>query len=169
VTHRNDFVLVESYRDLRARLISYVRRLGSRTPEDHADEAILRVLQNQEKGDVIRDLPGYSLGVVHKVFLESTREPLASALTCDPVYKPLVHNAEELDECLTKCLKTLSRRERKILRTYDEASGQERIANRRCLAKKLGITPDALRIQVHRIRRHLGQCVEACCEKRQGR
>ena len=169
VTHRDDFALVQSYCDLRARLINYVRRLGSYTPEDHADEAILRVLQNQGKGEVIRDLRGYSLGVVHNVFLESTREPRAFPLTSERAAEPLTHNAEELDECLTKCLMTISARERKILKTYSDASGQERIANRRRLAKKLGMKPDVLRLQVHRIRKRLGRCVEDYCEQRQAR
>jgi DNA-directed RNA polymerase specialized sigma24 family protein len=169
VTYRDDFALIQSYCDLRARLINYVRRLGSYTPEDHADEAILRVLQNQGKGEVIRDLRGYSLGVVHNVFLESTREPRLFPLTSERADEPLTHDAEQLDECLTKCLMSLSARERKILKTYSGTSGQERIANRRQLAKKLGMRPDVLRLQVHRIRKRLGRCVENYCEQQQAR
>ena len=68
-------------------------------------------------------------------------------------------------KCLEKCMESLGLREREIVLTLgacgedDEAT---RIRHRSELAAKLGIGDNDLRVEAHRIRGKLQECVRKC-------
>jgi DNA-directed RNA polymerase specialized sigma24 family protein len=67
---------------------------------------------------------------------------------------------ERLDRCLDQCGKKLPPAKFKLVLEFHDST----IAQRKELARSLGIEPNALRIRVHRIRRDLRQCIEECLE-----
>src|SRR5437870_9871299 len=69
---------------------------------------------------------------------------------------------EELRRCLDVCWdRCLSRAERALLRRYDEMDA----TGRQALAKKQGLTGNALRTKVYHLRSKLRACVQACVEE----
>lgn len=165
MTGRDDRLMGDSYDDLRNMLIRYLRRLGSSDSEDLADETIYRVLKNLRNEKPIRELQAYAMTVAHNVYLESVRQP-ATFLIREAESPVFQDEAETLDQCLTWCLQTLTKQERRMFETYHRGRGRALIESRRRLAEKLGITPNALRIEVHRIRKRLRQCVESCAARK---
>ena len=166
-----------AYERLRRRLIKVLEiraheyRLRA-TPEDLADEAISRVASQLEKGLEIhaRDPFGYFYGVARRVVQEAARqehkdgglleegEPSPAAAETEP------DEAEARHRCLDHCLARLPPADRElILDFYREDRGQGRIAHRKSLAARLGITVNALRIKAHRLRhQRLAPCLADC-------
>jgi RNA polymerase sigma factor (sigma-70 family) len=71
-----------------------------------------------------------------------------------------------MDECLQLCLKTLSPDRRELILAYYAKEKQEKIENRNQLADSLGITIEALRVKVYRIRASLDNCIRRCLEEK---
>src|SRR5262249_12379704 len=70
---------------------------------------------------------------------------------------------EEVDprvRCFDECLAELSEEDRKIILEYYTSERREKIERRMRLAQKQGMTLNALRIRVHRIRKELEECVK---------
>lgn len=74
--------------------------------------------------------------------------------------------AEMREACLQSCLKKLSADKRKLVRSYYEKEKQAKIDHRAELAKKWGIKVETLRVNVHRIRNTLVECIERCLERK---
>ena len=69
---------------------------------------------------------------------------------------------ETVDRCLEQCLTQLTGRARKLIVSYYEAEKAAKIERHQRLADEFGKSVNALRIEVHRIRKLLRQCVVAC-------
>jgi DNA-directed RNA polymerase specialized sigma24 family protein len=158
------FFMPENYRDLRAMLVNYLGRSGSKNAEELADETVMRVLEKRKAGRKIRNIRAYTLGVAHHVYLESTREPRTVTLSDDVLSHAVSSHAETLDDCLTLCMSRLPPSERMIVTVYHSGSGKQLVKDRRKLARKLGLSMDALRIRAHRIRKDLEACIGECLE-----
>ena len=68
-------------------------------------------------------------------------------------------------KCMEKCMESLGLREREIVLTLGACAGDDeatKIRHRGELAAKLGIGNYALRVETHRIRRKLQECVRKC-------
>ncbi|MBA3632691.1 MAG: hypothetical protein H0W58_07765 [Acidobacteria bacterium] len=66
-------------------------------------------------------------------------------------------------ECLEKCLKKLKRKHRRIILDYYQPThGEEKITERKILAKKFSKSVNSLRVQAFRIKERLFECVENC-------
>ncbi len=74
---------------------------------------------------------------------------------------------EERLDCLAPCMQTLRPEQRELAIEYFRDSGRQRIDRRRDLAKRLGITMNALGIRAFRIRDALMTCVDGCRGRRQ--
>ncbi|HZT35185.1 MAG TPA: hypothetical protein VFA15_04640, partial [Nitrososphaera sp.] len=72
---------------------------------------------------------------------------------------------ENLHICLDRCLKELSSKDRRLLLDYYSKDGREKIELRRRLAAELGISENALRIRLSRLRATLKGCIEACLKQ----
>jgi len=150
------------YEQIRSRLIKIFTGRGSIDPEELADETINRVtsklteIQNEFTGDRAR----YFFGVANKVHLEYLRRktPQPQSALTDAV------RAELEFRCLERCIAWLSEEDRDLLLKEYGAKGQTQADRRKALADELGISLNALRIRVYRIRTALKECIEKCIQ-----
>jgi DNA-directed RNA polymerase specialized sigma24 family protein len=156
----------ERYETIRRRLVRLFEWRGCATPEELTDETIDRVAKRMKEGIELRssDPFGYFCGVAHlvykEVFRRSLREHRALEKSDWPTPVALLDDEEPVDrrlESLRRCLERLPPEKRDLVLHYHQ--GQNKIRNRQAFADELGIPLNALRIRVHRIRRHLEDCV----------
>jgi DNA-directed RNA polymerase specialized sigma24 family protein len=158
------------YEQLRSRLLSLFQYRGCAHVEELADEALDRAARRlQEMGDdfVGTDPARFVYGVAWNVARESFRRrptiPLpdgwegreASAL-------PGEVDLERERACLDRCLELFGPAERSLLLGYFEGEKSARIERRSTLAQELGISPNALRLKIHRLTGRLRECVVRC-------
>jgi RNA polymerase sigma factor (sigma-70 family) len=138
---------------------------GCANPEDLTDETIDRVAKKvDELAATYEGNPAlYFHGVARLVHLEYLRQRPRWITAPSPVDPA---QTEQLHECLERCLDRLSARNRELILQYYEDEPQPGTDARRELARRLGISPNAVRIRTHRIRESLGQCVRDCLTMR---
>lgn len=134
--------------------------------EEIVDETISRVVRKlPEIADSYKGDPApYCYAVARNVMYEWLRRPRPPV---PPPPQPLheVEEKERLDRCLEHCLKQLAPEDRRRLLDYYSAEGREKIELRRRLAAELGISENALRIRLSRLRATLKDCIEECLKK----
>ena len=98
---------------------------------------------------------------------ESPRVDISRAGSLGPAAPDMgyVIREQRLD-CLEPCLQKLRPEQRELAVEYFRDSGRQRIERRRDLARRLGITMNALGIRAFRIRDTLMTCVETCRHRR---
>ena len=150
------------YEQIRSRLIKIFTGRGCIDPEELADETINRVtskltdIQQEFTGDRAR----YFFGVANKVHLEYLRRK-----TPQPQSAPTDSVRAELEyDCLERCIARLTAEDRALLLKDYGAKGQTQAERRKALADELGISLNALRIRVYRIRTALKECIEKCIQ-----
>lgn len=159
------------YEELRLRLVSVFEYRRCPHPEELADETLDRAARKLwELGDRFSggDPARYVFGVAWNIARESFRRPAAVSLPNG--FETRAHaNAEPPDEgaeraaaCLDRCLQHLAAGDRDLVLGYHEGARGARIDRRAGLARELGLTPNALRLRIHRLTTRLRQCVEAC-------
>ncbi len=154
---------------MRRRLVGYFARKRVRAPEDLADDTLNRVARRLEETATISETPPaqYCFTVAKFVFLESLRLPdrlHESDMETAAAGRPDGRDAdrERLLDCLDRCLGRLRADERTLILDYYRGEEQEKIAARRELAARLGLSANALSIRACRIRDKLERCVAAC-------
>ncbi len=151
------------YECLRAKLIRLFEWRGCRIAEDLADESLNRVIRRVEQGLELGDgdVPRFSAGVAHRVFLEHLREVKRQPGAHDaPAVAPRHETTDLRLVCLEQCLDRLSNEERDLVIRYYAGPSDARIRNRKTLAKEMGVAANTLRIRVFRIRNKLEQWIE---------
>lgn len=157
----------EVYETLRESLVKFLDWRGASAPEDLVDEAFNRVARKLEEGETIQDLPSYCHGVARLVFLQSLERPeqrnvaLEEALPL-PAPPIEVEAVDARQECLARCLQTLSPESRFLITEYYRNERRQKIDNRLALATQLGIPLNALRSRAQRIRDKLEKCIMRC-------
>ena len=152
------------YEEIRTGLIKFFSQRGFSDAEDLADETINRVasrlseIRKHVQGDPAR----YFYGVARFVIMEHLRKKQPQA---PPESIGDSDRVEVEHRCLEECIAKLSDDNRELVLGYYQADGREKIEQRRILADKLGIAPNALRIRAYRIRAALQKCVEHCVEQ----
>jgi DNA-directed RNA polymerase specialized sigma24 family protein len=140
--------------DLRVKLIRFFARRGCREPDDAADETLSRVMEQIQKGLSVPpdELGRYTMGVARYVRMEGWRDPRHEELKCEAIQPEPVPphglNMVEREILLEECLKEVSAADRELLYRY-------LCEDRKKLAASRGLTPNALRIRIHRILEHL--------------
>lgn len=155
------------YELLREKLISYFDWRNCQFPEDHADEALSRVIAKLEAEQELRDVSTYVFGVARMMLLEITRrtEKERIALSQLPSAYEVESDSEEIEsksECLRECLAALPQKSRELITKYYEGDGQTKIVRRKELAETLGMRLNALRIRACRLREKLEECMGRC-------
>lgn len=156
------------YELIRSKLISYFDWRDCPFPEEHADEAINRVIKKLEAGEEFRELGTYVFGIARMMVLEigRTRDRERVLLEQRDTPKPVAEvESEELDrkvECLKKCLATLTDRSRQLIVDYYQGEGSAKIKKRKELAERMGLQLNALRIRACRLRATLEDCMQRC-------
>ena len=162
------------YLALRQRLVAYFERKGCDIPDELADETLERVNRRlDEVGEIDVETPAKFFYITAKfVFLEylrSGRRKESSVETSDLENfeaRSLTNDdqKERLDRCLQRCMASISVDERELIYGYYFGERRAKIDNRRALAAKLGLTPNALAIRTCRIRERLERCIRECAE-----
>ncbi|MCX6628982.1 MAG: hypothetical protein NTW28_15300, partial [Candidatus Solibacter sp.] len=133
------------YGKLRARMIHYFAARRCLYPDELADEVIARALRQVKAGADIPDLTRYCYGIAGNLRNEKRKKRKEEEIVGDPVAPgagaPGRPSFEEQMLMLGECLAMVSARDRDLLREYywDD---------RKDLAKRLGLTPNALRLRV---------------------
>lgn len=169
----------EQYAKVRRILINYFRHKGCPVPEDLFHETITRVIERAAAGNPLSAdylIPQF-LRAARYVWLEYLRKPEMNSTSFDdllPGSEPSIDPVEEqrcqenellwgrMEECSQKCLDELPVEQSEMFRRYHLYEKGKKAESRQQLVEEMGITPELLRLKVHRIRRKLEVCVEKC-------
>ena len=156
------------YQLIREKLVNYFDWRDCPFPEDHADDALNRVIRKVAAGEEFQDISTYVFGVARMILLEiyRTREKERVAFLRQPATESFVAEPnDELQarvECLRKCLASLPVKDKELIVQYYEGEGSSKIERRKALALRLGTPANALRIKACRLREKLGGCLTRC-------
>lgn len=162
------------FAEITRKLVYFFASRSCRDAEDLATETTLRVAAKctELSGLGFADRIGYFYGVARNVLHEWQRDAkrewtVREAAGQDPTLVPAPgteHRANEEKEhqCLEQCMGRLTRGARRLILEYYGSDKAAKIVSHRELAKTFGKSLNALRIEVHRIRNTLRQCVVDC-------
>jgi DNA-directed RNA polymerase specialized sigma24 family protein len=172
----------KTYLEMRRRLVSYFDRRNRLSADELADETLNRIARTLEQSGVIRVTPParYCYVVARFILLEDVRRERRHVRVDDPQRLDLPSESrrglperdaglalrDERLDCLDSCLQKLQPEQRELVVDYYRDALRQKIDRRRDLAKRLGITMNALAIRAWRIRTSLETCVEACRKAR---
>lgn len=159
----------QKYLEMHRRLVSYFDRKNCLSPAELADETLSRVARRlEEEGSITGATPAHYCYIVARfVFLEYQRQaaPLpidAGELAASFARDRAAEIRAQMLHCLEQCLSRLEPEPRALILAYYQGDRQVKIALRRKLADRLGLTMNALSIRACRIRDRLESCVRAC-------
>jgi DNA-directed RNA polymerase specialized sigma24 family protein len=150
----------QKYEAIRTRLIEIFASRRFPDAELLADTTIDRVITKVSKvaEGWVGDPVYYFLAVAKKIILEASKPPPRAFVP--PEQEP--DELEREDRCLERCMSSrLPEDDRKLILEY--VNGDKR--QRQEQARKLGISPNALRIRVCQIKKILRPCVEDCLKE----
>lgn len=157
------------YERLRQTLVRFFDLRGAWPPDECADDSLDRLasrLEVEEDAHAIEDVRRYAHGIARLVLLERLRKPAPASIEHEDLMNlaaPVSRaDGDPLQDCFDCCLAAQSAGNRALALEYYEAEGQAKIDNRRGLARGLGISENALRRRVQRIREQLERCTQGC-------
>lgn len=158
------------YEDIRDRLIRIFVHRGCLSAEDLADKTINKVARkvHELKEYYVGDPALYFCGVARNVYAEYSRGMVE--LPVLPEVLPAATPEEEPEEsesqhnCLDGCLQRMAPKDRDLLLAYYREEQGAKIKHHKETAHKLGITVNALRIMIHRLRASFKKCMQSCLE-----
>ncbi len=132
---------------------------------DRAGRKLLELGDQYEGKDPAPYVFGVAWNVARESFRRRAPQPLPEGREIpDPGPANPEDPAEMRSHCLDRCLDQLAEKDRSVALRYYEGEKRARIERRAALARDLGLSPNALRLKVHRITRRLRQCVFHCLE-----
>ena len=164
------------YLEILRKLVCFFAGRGCRDAEDMAVECVLRVAEKcgSLDGSVRENPAGYFYGVARNVLHEWWRHELRDSRKRDSLRMELARTGwadgqswsrkETVHRCLEQCMGELSQSARQLVLSYYGEEGAAKIERHRRLADELGKSVNALRIEVHRVRATLRQCVLGCVQ-----
>jgi len=166
----------EAYVGMRNRLVVYFDRRNRLSADELADETLNRIARTLERDGRIETTPParYCFVVARFVLLEDIRRERLQ-VPLDETRARVPGSGSRLDEdddaaarelrleSLDRCLQLLKPEQRDLIVEYYHGARQQKIERRRELAKRLGISMNALGIRASRIRAVLESCVESAC------
>lgn len=166
--HADPEQAAQEYERLRRGLVKFFDWRGIWPPEDCADEVLDRFALKLEE-IVVQDVAKYVYGIARLVALERRRGPVFSSIDdlphivpVTPVVDAVTDDGNRLNDCFERCLAELPEEGRRLILQYYEGERSRKISNRRRLASLLGLTENALRSRVQRLRDRLESCVHTC-------
>jgi len=155
------------YVSIRDRLIKIFYARGCHTAEEMADETIDRItkkiktLSATYKGNPYK----YFYGVAKKVLLEYSRQPKTQELPANLMKTETTDEvSEKYYECLEKCLAKMSHEHNQLIIEYYQGERKTKINRRKAMVVRMGISSQALRVRVSRMRESLQKCVSKCVD-----
>src|SRR5262245_623735 len=152
------------YERLRRALVKFFDWRGLWPADECADDALDRLVSKLDE-TFVQDVRKYVYGIARLVALERRRGPAFFSIDDAPalaVAPPAIEEGDPLRDCFDRCLGELPDESRSLLVSYYEGERSGKIANRRRLATALGLTENALRSRVQRLRDRLEHCVRSC-------
>jgi DNA-directed RNA polymerase specialized sigma24 family protein len=151
----------ERYRQLRLKLVKFFEWRGCPAAEDLTDETIFRVVRRLAQGLAVERAEQPALfvrGVASNVFSEwaRSRSRAPDRLDADPPDPRQSEDASATAACRRSCLARLAPETRELLEAYFLDRDRD------VLAGRLGLTPNALRIRICRVKADLRSCIEGC-------
>ena len=157
----------ERYEAIRTRLVKFFEWRGCPVASELADRTLDRVAAKVDHGEEIENIAAYCVGVARFILLEYLREVERERQLFDEIPEAAVTYDFEAAAtgaarmaAFEDCFATLLPDQRRQLTTYHTGEKAERIANRKSLAKQLGIAAGSLRIRMFRLRQILDECLE---------
>jgi len=159
------------YEELRRRLVTIFEYRGCHHPDELADETLdrtARKLLAMGSDFVGTDPAPFVFGIAWNVTRESFRrrspDPLPDGWEKRGATAPQADDDELERACLDQCLDQLVPAVKRLCLDYHLGEGNAKIRRRSELARELGLTPNALRLRIHRITAGLRECVLSCVE-----
>jgi len=152
----------KKYREIENRLHRILLKKGCTDPENCLGEAIDRVackapaLKESYEGNPLWFFISVARNV-HREHLNCREIPFETVP--DTVIQPDVNPARE---CLRECLRHLDPDQRDLVLDYHVNIKKAKIDLHRSMAAELGLTTNALRLRIHRLRLGLEKCVLMC-------
>jgi DNA-directed RNA polymerase specialized sigma24 family protein len=158
------------YERLRRTLVKFFDWRGAWIPDECADETLDRLVIRIEGGTAVDDVRAYARGIARLVLLERLRQQAVVPVVQEPDFSKLParldvdedDGRDTLRECFDRCLERLPREGRALVLDYYMVDGPRKADNRRRLARALGISDNALRSRVQRLRERLERCARRC-------
>lgn len=154
------------YERLRLTLVKFFDWRGAWDPDACADEAIDRLVAKLEGDTDVADVRRYAHGIARLVLLERLRAqahaPPVDESKLATMAAPPADQADALLECFERCLAALPPDGRALVLEYYDGDGQMKIQNRRRVARSIGVSENALRSRVQRVRDRLERCTRTC-------
>lgn len=154
------------YERLRRVLVKFFDWRGAWPPEECADVTLDRLARRLEQDTEVLDIRQYAQGIARLVLLERQRQPHIASIDEHPdlIDRPAAAPAgtDPRHDCLERCLAELPAEARGQILDYYQGERQAKIANRRRLAGTLGLTDNALRSRMLRVRDRLEGCIRGC-------
>jgi DNA-directed RNA polymerase specialized sigma24 family protein len=156
-----------AYENLQQTLVKFFDWRGARSPEECADETLDRLARRLDEGSPVDDVKSFALGIARLVLLEHWRRPEtrmvpAEEAGLDDLAAPEPWEDSPRLACLERCLEELPREARELVLGYYVSERRAKIDNRRRLAAALGLSDNALRSRVQRLRDRLESCIARC-------
>jgi len=155
----------EKYLAIQAKVTRYfVCRGCGLDAEDLADDTITRVVRKIPAiaDTYVGERLAYFLGVARNVYSEYLKKLIVIRGSQPPPLPDSGDEKELLYRCLDRCLSGLTDENRDLILRYYTGDKHHKIVERKHLADKMDIAPNALRIRAHRIRTDLRRCLEEC-------
>lgn len=157
------------YERLRNIAVKFFAWRGCPDPITLANITLDRVIRRYNQGVPIVNLGGYVRGVALHVYQESLQGPVETDELPEDLAADDEAEAEEgreanerQMECMEKCMADLPAEDRDLLRKFFEGRGHARARSREELAQSKSLTRSGLGTHVHRIRKRLRKCRDAC-------
>ena len=160
----------EKYVEIRAKLVKIFECRGCWRAQELADKTIDRVARRLAHDVEIyaSDSYHYFYGVALRILHEFWERPGTVSVEAGLAQLPLNSQAggDQRLACLRRCVQALPAEERECILLYYHGEGRKQVEYRKKLAERLGISQNALRIHVCRIRHRLQTCVNRALAKR---
>jgi len=157
------------YEDIRQRLIRIFMHRGCLTAEDLADKTINKVARKVSEIKVyyVGDPALYFCGVARNVYAEYYKGLVELPVVTEIIPAPVPDDLDESElehECLERCLGEMKPKDQELLLEYYREEGGAKIEQHQDTARRLGITVNALRIIICRLRASFKKCMRKCVE-----
>ncbi len=159
------------YEHLRRALRRFFESRGAGDADGCTDAAIDRLARRLAEQTAIDNVRHYAYGIARLVLLEQRRQPAAASievLADLPAPPPADSEHDPRQECFDRCLAELPAESRALLLGYYQSERAARIDNRRQLALGRGLSDNALRSRVQRLRDRLEDCIRRRLAMRPG-
>lgn len=146
----------KKYVSLYSKLVRYFDFRGCSMPDWEADETMVRIARKIEQGVLITNFQGFMYGVARNIVIEAFKnrekqQNIFTDLREEPA-SPDPGDQEHRLICLQAGLCKLPAGDRELLLAYYTTCDDKNMKHRRELARREGISINALRVRVHRLK-----------------